>query len=189
MTKSDRPILLFLYGPPGVGKLTVAKELAQRRPLRILHNHVTIDPVAEILEFGTPSFWEVVERFREDLVESAAKERVSIIYTFVFAPGDEPHVVRVADAFERHGGQVVFVQLLAPREELVRRVVASDRKEHRKLTDALELQRLLDAHDLYAAIPGRSSLTIDVEDLPAAQSADLILRNLERSEVNEGRSR
>lgn len=184
MTKPDRPTLVFLYGPPAVGKFTVAKELAKRRPLRILHNHLTIDPVAEILEFGTPGFWDVVERFREDLVGSAAKERVDVIYTFVFAPGDEPHVARVVDAFERHGGQVVFVQLLAPREELVRRVVGSDRKEHRKLTNASELKRLLEAHDLYASIPGRSSLTIDVADVAPSQAAELILRNLERSEVS-----
>jgi hypothetical protein len=35
MTKPDRPTLLFLYGPPAVGKLTIAKELAKRRPLRV----------------------------------------------------------------------------------------------------------------------------------------------------------
>jgi hypothetical protein len=81
------------------------------------------------------------------------------------------------DAYERHGGQVEFVQLLAPREELIRRVVESDRKAHRKLTDASELERLLDARDLYASIPGRSSLSIDVKDLTPSQTADLILQN------------
>ena len=182
---SEQPILLFLYGPPAVGKLTVAKELARRRPFRILHNHVTIDPVLEILEFGTPEFLRVVERFREDLVESAAKEGVSLVYTFVYSVGDEPHVERVVAAFERHGGQVTFVQLLAPREELFRRVAASDRKEHRKLTDASELQHVLERYDCYAPIPGRSSLSIDVARLPPAETADRIVEHLEVGTASE----
>jgi shikimate kinase len=185
VTKSDRPTLVFLYGPPAVGKLTVAKELAKRLPLRILHNHLTIDPVAEILEFGTTGFWDVVERFREDLVESAAREGVDVVYTYVFALGDEPHVARVVDASERHGGQVTFVQLLAPREELVRRVAEADRKEHRKLSDASDLQRVLEEYDVYTPIPGRSSLSIDVAVLPPAEAADLILKHLELGKVNE----
>lgn len=37
--------------------------------------HVTLDAVAEVLDFGTPAFWEAVGRLREDLVQSAAKER------------------------------------------------------------------------------------------------------------------
>jgi hypothetical protein len=185
MTKPDRPTLLFLYGPPAVGKLTVAKEVAKRRPFRILHNHLTIDPVAEILEFGTPRFWDVVGRFREDLVASASKEGVDVVYTYVFALGDEPHVARVVEGFEAHGGQVMFVQLLASPSELARRVAMSDRKEHRKLADASELQRLLKAYDLYTPIPGRSSLSIDVAALPPAEVADLIVKHLERSEVNE----
>ena len=178
-TSSEQPILLFLYGPPAVGKLTVAKELARRRPFRILHNHLTIDPVAEILDFGTPEFFGVVERLREDLVGSAAREGVSVVYTFVFALGDEQQVERVVAAFERHGGQVTFVQLLAPREELFRRVAESDRKEHRKLTDASELQRVLERYDCYAPLPGRPSLSIDVAGLPPAETADRIIEHLE----------
>jgi hypothetical protein len=54
------PQLVFLYGPPAVGKLTVAQELAARRPFRVLHNHLTIDPVATVLPFGTDAFWAVV---------------------------------------------------------------------------------------------------------------------------------
>jgi hypothetical protein len=94
-------------------------------------------------------------------------------------------VARVVAAFERRGEQVIFVQLLGPREELLLRVVKSDRKEHRKLTDASELQRLLEARDLHTSIPGRSGLCIDVADLVPSQTADLILQHLERGEFSE----
>jgi shikimate kinase len=54
------PRLVFLYGPPAVGKLTVARAMAVRERFRILHNHLTIDPVTEILQFGTDAFWLMV---------------------------------------------------------------------------------------------------------------------------------
>ena len=66
------PSLVFLYGPPAVGKLTVARAIADRLPYKILHNHVTIDAVTEVLPFGSDTFWRVVGRFRRDLVAAAA---------------------------------------------------------------------------------------------------------------------
>jgi replication-associated recombination protein RarA len=48
--------LIFLYGPPAVGKLTFATALAERLGFRILHNHVTLDAVAAVREFGTDEF-------------------------------------------------------------------------------------------------------------------------------------
>ena len=36
------PRLVFLYGPPAVGKLTVARAIAAREPFKILHNRLTL---------------------------------------------------------------------------------------------------------------------------------------------------
>ena len=129
------PRLVFLYGPPAVGKLTVAKAVAERAPFTVLHNHVTIDPVAEVLPFGTKTFWRVVDGLRRDLVAAAAEENIDLIYTFVFAPGEEQHVNDVVAPYEERGGAVLFVQLLASREVLLQRVLEEDRRDHGKITD------------------------------------------------------
>lgn len=42
--------LLFLYGPPAVGKFTVAKEWAALTGFKFLHNHLTIDLVTSVFE-------------------------------------------------------------------------------------------------------------------------------------------
>ena len=101
-------------------------------------------------------------RFRIDLVAAAAQEGLDLIYTFVFAPQDESHVDEVVEVFERVGGTVVFVRLVAPREELLRRVGDRGRRAHRKITDAATLEHVLDTHDVYASVPERESLTVDV---------------------------
>ena len=169
------PRLIFLYGPPAVGKLTVAKAISQRSEFRVLHNHLTIDPVAEVLVFGTPLFWETVGRFRADLLEAAAREGVDVVYTYVFAPGDEPHVDRAVGAYERAGGSVTFVQLVAPRDELMRRVEGADRRQHGKIKDAESLAGVLEKYDVFTTIPGRDSLVIDLVATSADEAAEQIL--------------
>jgi shikimate kinase len=172
------PRLVFLYGAPAVGKLTVARAIAERLPFKILHNHVTIDAVTEILPFGSDNFWRVVGRLRRDLVEAAAEEHIDLIYTYVFAPGDEQHLAEIASPYEAAGGVVSFVQLLAPREVLLQRVLAESRREHGKLTDVETLKRLLDEHDNFTAIATPDSLTIDLATTSARDAADRIIEHI-----------
>jgi predicted kinase len=172
------PRLVFLYGPPAVGKLTVASAIADRLPFKILHNHVTIDAVTEVLPFGSDTFWGVVGRFRRDLVAAAVEENIDLIYTFVFAPGDEQHVADIVSSYEKAGGAVSFVQLLAPREVLRQRVLADSRRQYGKPTDAETLDRMLDEHNCFAAIPDRESLTIDLGATSAKDAADQIIEHI-----------
>jgi chloramphenicol 3-O-phosphotransferase len=170
------PRLVFLYGPPAVGKLTVARAIADRLPFKILHNHVTIDAVTEVLPFGSETFWRVVGRFRRDLVTAAAEENIDLIYTYVFAPGDdEQHVAAIVSPYEKAGGAVSFVQLLAPPEVLLQRVLAETRREHGKLTDPAILEHMLDEYDNFTAIAAPDSLTIDVAVTSPREAADRII--------------
>ncbi len=170
---------MFLYGPPAVGKLTVARAIANRVPFKILHNHVTIDAVTEVLPFGSDTFWRVVGHFRRDLVTAAAEENIDLIYTYVFAPGDEQHVADVISPYEEAGGTVLFVQLFAPREVLLQRVLAESRKQHGKPTDAATLERMLDKYDNFTALAAPDSLTIDLAATSARDAADQILEHIE----------
>lgn len=44
--------LIFIYGPPAVGKLSVANALAKLTGYRVFHNHLTIDLVRSIFDWG-----------------------------------------------------------------------------------------------------------------------------------------
>jgi hypothetical protein len=179
-SSGNAPNLVFLYGPPAVGKLTVAQELAKQRPFRVLHNHMTIDAVAPVLAFGSDAFWGVVGRFRRDLVAAAALERIDLVYTYVFAPGDEPHVDAIAASYEDAGGRVTFVRLAASLDELLRRVGNASRKAHRKIVDEETFRHFLAQYDVFTEIPGRESLLIDVETTTAPDAAAVIVDHVER---------
>jgi hypothetical protein len=175
------PRLVFLYGPPAVGKLTVARALAAREPFKILHNHLTIDPVTEVLPFGTEAFWQVVGAFRRNLVAAAAQEGIDLIYTYVFAPGDEQHVAEITNAYEEAGGRVSFVRLHAPRAVLLQRVLAESRREHRKIHDIATLERLLDEYENFTAVAAANGLTVENTGSSADDAAVEILDYLRRA--------
>lgn len=55
--------LVFIVGPPAVGKMTVGHELAKRTGLKLFHNHHTIDLALRFFPFGTPPFQRLVGEF------------------------------------------------------------------------------------------------------------------------------
>jgi replication-associated recombination protein RarA len=44
--------LLFLYGPPAVGKLTVAREVSALTGYRLFHNHLTVNLTLAVFDFA-----------------------------------------------------------------------------------------------------------------------------------------
>jgi hypothetical protein len=154
--------LIFIYGPPAVGKLTVATELARMTGFKLYHNHVSVDFVKSVFEFGTPVFWRLVDKFRREILEQAAKEGVDTIFTFVYARDvDDEFVKDIVKRVESHQGKVRFVRLYCDRDELLRRVGAGSRKKLSKLTTKSGLNRMFRRFDLNAEVPTSRSLSID----------------------------
>ena len=82
--------LLFVIGPPAVGKMTVGKEIADRTGLRLFHNHMMIEPVLHFFDYEDPAFGRLVEEFRTRVFEEvAASDLPGLIFTYVWA-FDEP---------------------------------------------------------------------------------------------------
>ena len=169
--------LVFIYGPPAAGKLTVAEAVVARTGYKLFHNHLTVDLAHAFFEFGTPAFGRYVEHLRFEAFETAAREGVEgTIYTFCYAlPFDTPFVQDVQDIIAKHNGEICFVQLVCDRAVLEQRVLAESRQRFRKIKDVALLREILGRHELFQPIPFVSSLSIDTTHVPADEAARRIV--------------
>jgi hypothetical protein len=183
------PTLVFIIGPPAVGKMTVGHELARRTGLKLFHNHHTIELVLRFFPFGTPPFARLVEEFRRRILEEvAASPLPGLIFTYVWAfdqPSDHASVARLADIFAARGGRVRYVELEATQQERLRRNETEFRLAEKpsKRDVAVSRQRLLEHDSIYrlnsaGEFDGRADwLRIDNTDLPPETVAERIIQH------------
>jgi len=174
------PVLMYLYGPPASGKLTVAEQLAQLSGYRLFHNHLTVNALISVFDFGTPPFTRVLHQLRLDVFAAAAAEGISMIFTnnsaWGGADGRERFRAFAGEAkrtFEAGGGCVQFVRVTAPLPVLEQRVDAESRRAHGKLLDAGRLRELVAGLDQTSLHPG--DLVIDTSAVTPAEAALAVL--------------
>lgn len=104
-------VLLMLFGPPAVGKMTVGRALCARTNFRLFHNHMTIEPLIETFGYGTPQFNRLNDAFRRQVFEEAAAGGIDLVFTVVWGLNLEEDRDWVKGCVEIFDGDVVFVEL------------------------------------------------------------------------------
>jgi shikimate kinase len=181
---------IFLYGPPGVGKLSVANELSKITGYRVFHNHLTINPVRTLFDFDSEGFQKLLYRYRIDAIEMAAESRLEgIIFTTVYGGEVETQeqsnrfFKRVVHIIKRRGGRILPVRLYCTREELYKRIKSPERKKHKdKIRTVKRLAALLERYNFFEEIPFMDSLSIDNTKLSPRSVARLIVKHYELHE-------
>lgn len=147
--------LLFIFGAHAAGKMTVGQAVSRITPMKLFHNHMTIEPVIEL--FGAYN-GAVTERLRQVVFEEFAKtDNYGLIFTFIWAfdvPYDEAYVRRLSDMYEAAGAQVDYVELVAPQDVRLIRNRTENRLQHKasKRDVALSEARFLDAEERYRVV-------------------------------------
>nr|MBR4281559.1 shikimate kinase [Clostridia bacterium] len=182
--------LLFIFGGHAAGKMTVGQQVAKITPMKLFHNHMTIEPVIEL--FGSYN-GAATERLRQVVFEEFARtDNYGLIFTFIWAfdvPYDTEYVRRVTRLYEEAGAQVDYVELIASQEvRLLRNRTENRLKEKASKRDvALSEQRFLSAEEKYRIVSGHGEvveklgcaperyLRIDNTDLSPEEAAEMIV--------------
>jgi shikimate kinase len=170
--------LIFLYGPPAVGKLTIGKELEKRLGYKLLHNHMIINLFDSLFPFHNHSRKTLTREFRLRIIEEAIANDLDLITTAGTAgsPTLFDYFTQLIELVESRGGQVFMVHLTADDETLVHRVESNFRREHGKHFGKEEMREMLEKYDiLFAKHPYKDHLTIDTREMSPQKAAEKII--------------
>jgi len=125
MDDAAPPLLLFVVGPPAVGKMSVGQAITERTGLRLFHNHISIELALRYFDYGTPAFCRIDAEIRRRIIEEvAASDLPGLVFTFAWAfnlPADQAAIYEYAGPFRARGARVLFVELEATQAERLKR--------------------------------------------------------------------
>jgi hypothetical protein len=182
---------VLLFGPQAVGKMTVGQELVKITDLKLFHNHMTIELVHPLFDYGTKEGQRLVHLFRQEIFEAVAKSDLyGLIFTYVWAfnsKADWEYVEKIKNLFESHGGTVYFVELEAGLDERLERNKTHNRLEQKPTKRNIEkseadLKRTYEKHRLNSydgEIKHSHYMRINNANLSAEEVAEMIKRKFD----------
>ena len=147
--------LLFIFGGHAAGKMTVGQAVSRITPMKLFHNHMTIELVIEL--FGNYN-GAATERLRQVIFEEFLKtDNYGLIFTFIWAfdvDYDAEYVRRLSKMYEDAGAEVDYVELIAPQDIRLARNRTENRLREKpsKRDVALSEQRFLSAEERYRVV-------------------------------------
>jgi len=137
--------LVMIYGPPAVGKLTVAKELAEITDFNVLSHNQLLDVLMPTLELklSNPKLWEVYEKIKLEIIKMATETNKNLIVTEVYNEKVSlPRIKSYLNSLNKLKVVPYFVRLTAKSEDLIKRVSNKDRLKYNKLKHRKQLKEL-----------------------------------------------
>lgn len=179
--------LVFIYGPPGVGKLTIAKKFAQLTGYKLFHNHHTQDMVYPLFGYKGEQVTTLLSDIRMRIFEEAMKSNLNLIFTTCFEHPE--HIEFIQDLKEKaqeHNANIHFVRLFCDFEEQCKRVASPSRKNHPTKTKTAEgLKWAVKEKNIDSRIDFlEKQLEIDNTNVPPETVAEMICQHYE-IEINK----
>jgi len=175
--------VIFLFGRPGVGKLTVGELLSVETGYRLLHNHAVVDLVTALFPFGSPPFVSLREKLWLVAIDAClAAKQSGVIMTFApestvsddFIPTLEKRVIA-------RGAHLRFIELRCADAELETRLKDDSRERFGKLRDVYQFRKLDKAGAFERPIMPTAELVVDTTNSNPLQSARAIAKHLHQA--------
>jgi AAA domain len=174
--------VVFLFGRPGVGKLTIGELLSTETGYRFLHNHAVVDLVTSLFSFGTSPFVALRERLWLDAIDAClAAKQSGVIMTFApEATVTDEFIPTLHKRVTAGGGSLRFIELRCSEEELEIRIEAQSRERFGKLRDVDRFRKLDKAGAFDRPKMPPAELVVDTSHTEPLESARAIAKHLRK---------
>lgn len=169
--------LILLYGPPAVGKLTVAKELSKITRISLLHSHMILNDIAQIFGYDNPIRRKLEFEFKTRIMEEAVDEDRDIITTGSITRDNIHYYDSLIKLVNEKRGKVFLIRFTADKETLLERVKHESRGQ--KINSAEKLEEFFEKYPENLEKFGEGEqLIIDTTKLSPGESAEQIEKYL-----------
>jgi hypothetical protein len=168
--------LVFLYGRPAVGKVTVARELSRITGWRLFHNHLAVNVALALYDFGSPGFIALREEVWFAALRRALADRLPVLI-FTFNPENtvpQRFIDQLFSEVRAAGGEVILAELVASEAAIEARLASDSRRKDGKLVDVGLYCRLRRDGVFDSPIIPSPELQIDTTITSPAEAAKMI---------------
>lgn len=174
---------VLIVGSGAVGKMSVGQVLSRKTGLRLMHNHMMIEPVIEIFDYLKS---DLVADLRKRIFEEFAKEDMyGLIFTYMWAfdmQKDWDYVENVVNIFKKANADIYCVELVADQNIRLERNVTENRLKNKPSKRDLDFSRDLllsgDEHRLESydgELPFENYIKIDNTNLKPEEVANIVI--------------
>lgn len=180
-------MLVMIFGPQAVGKMTVGEELSKLIDVRLFHNHMSIEFALQFHEYKTEEAQYLIRLMRDEVMKSlSGKDKAGMIFTFVWAldmEADWEYVEHVQSIFKDH--DQYFIELYSDLETRQHRNITENRlmkkpsKRNVEWSQA-EIVRSMEKYKLSSTdedFGDRNYIKIDNTNLSAEETAKMIVEH------------
>lgn len=172
---NDKMSVIFIHGQVASGKFTIGKFLSKKIHFPLFHNHLTVDLVSTLFEFGTEEFRNLRATIWKETFSEAANSKRSFIFTFHPEATVERNLIdELVSIIKSFDGEVYFVELQCSEDIILKRISNQSRRKFGKLVDAKLFKQISkDGGFDFPQMP-KPLIIIDTEKTTPEESADKI---------------
>lgn len=179
--------IIFIYGLPASGKLTVGKELSKIAKIPLCHNHMIFDLVFKIFPWESKDGQEFREKLYMDIVKIATKRGSGVIFThahadnikFPFFGTSNNFVKKIEKIAKLNKAEFLPVYLTCSDTEFLKRAVHPSRKLFSKTNTVKGMKKWLVTRKPNAKLPVENTLVIDNTNISPKKVAQMIKKHFD----------
>ncbi|TMP30420.1 hypothetical protein CWB99_06680 [Pseudoalteromonas rubra] len=172
--------LVMVFGPSGIGKETIACNLAAKKDWHVFPQHLAFDIASAVVGFGNNGF----EKYQRDVCLQAiktlhARNTKGVVVTFCYVTKASDFFIEgLLSLLHELDISAEFVRIKCDLDQHIQRVTSTGRKNTNKIQTKEHLLDYLKRFDFGESIPGTSSISLDTTQMSAEESASAIASKL-----------